>query len=103
MPIYGAPAANELLPCAFWPVPPGPPPHEVAAAGAPPILVIGTTGDPATPYAYSERVAAALDRGTLLTLDGAGHTATFQSSCILRHVQRYLVDEVSPPTDTRCS
>ena len=50
--------------------------HTVAlhATGAPPIVVIGTTRDPATPYAWAQGLARELDSGLLITRDGDGHT-----------------------------
>ncbi len=98
----GAPIANELLPCAFWPAPPGPVPQAVTASGAPPMLVIGTTGDPATPYSYAEAVAKTLEQATLLTHVGEGHTATFQSDCVLALVTDYLHNLTLPAAGTRC-
>ena len=50
--------------------------------GAPPILVVGTTNDPATPYAWAVSVAKELDRGVLLTHDGDDHVAYFYSACV---------------------
>ena len=48
-PLFGPPNVWGNLPCAYWPVPSAPLP-KITAAGAPPILVVGTTRDPATPY-----------------------------------------------------
>jgi len=101
-PDLGAPIANELLPCAFWPAPPGPVPQVVRASHTAPILVIGTTGDPATPYSYAEAVAQTLERATLLTHEGEGHTATFQSACVRVLVDAYLHDLTMPEAGTRC-
>jgi pimeloyl-ACP methyl ester carboxylesterase len=63
------------LVCADWPVKPTGSPHRVHATGAPPILVLGTTGDPATPYAWAVSLAGQLQRGVLITWRGQGHTA----------------------------
>ena len=49
--------------------------RRVTAKGAPPIVVLGTTGDPATPYAWAQSLAGQLPGGVLLTLRGQGHTA----------------------------
>lgn len=99
---FGRIAANELLPCAFWPQS-GHRPHLVRARGAPPILVIGSTGDAATPYEQAERVARDLQRGALLTVDLAGHIALGDSACATEAASRYLVDLVTPAPGTRCS
>ena len=63
------------LECAAWPETPTPPQRPVRAQGAPPILVIGTTGDPVTPYENAVAVAHQLASGVLLTNKANGHTA----------------------------
>jgi len=89
--------------CAVWPVPPTRPVGPVAAPGAPPILVVGTTNDPATPYAWAVSVAKELDRGVLLTHEGDDHVAYFYSACVRADVQTYLVSGQTPPSGTVCS
>jgi hypothetical protein len=89
--------------CAFWPVPPKGVAAPLSAPGAPPILVVGTTNDPATPYVWAERLAAELGSGVLLTRVGDGHTAYGAgNACIDRAVERYLIELVAPPPGTRC-
>ena len=102
-PRFGASIANEMLPCAFWPAEPDPVNGPVSAEGAPPILVIGGTGDPATPLAQAERVAEGLADGHLLVYEGEGHTAFRRSACIDDVVERYLIDGELPEPGTRCS
>ena len=102
-PRFGASIANEMLPCAFWPAEPDPVNGPVRAEGAPPILVIGGTGDPATPLAQAERVAAGLADASLLVYEGEGHTAFGRSSCIDDVVERYLIRGEVPEDGTRCS
>lgn len=102
-PRFGAYVAWGNLPCGLWPVPAQDRAAAVHAPGAAPILVVGTTRDPATPYAFARNLARELDSGRLLTFDGDGHTAYRQGSdCIDRAVDRYLVDGVLPPPGTRC-
>ena len=79
-PVFGPLLAWGEAGCAVWPVPPTRPVGPVAAPGAPPILVVGTTNDPATPYAWAVSVAKELDRGVLLTHDGDDHVAYFYSA-----------------------
>jgi pimeloyl-ACP methyl ester carboxylesterase len=68
-----------------------------------PILVIGTTLDPATPYANARRVAHLLGNATLLTHDGYGHTSEADPShCVERATSTYLVDLTTPPKGTVC-
>lgn len=89
--------------CAFWPVPAVSTPRPLTAPGAPPILVVGTTGDPATPYPWAVHLAQLLQSGVLLTWRGEGHTAYHRgSSCIDGAVDRYLVDLQAPARGTTC-
>ena len=74
------------------------------AAGADPILVIGTTEDPAAPFAWSVALAEQLQSGTLLTYDGFGHTAYGHSTtCVTDAVDTYLLTGHPPNADTICS
>jgi pimeloyl-ACP methyl ester carboxylesterase len=102
-PVFGAFIAWGGLPCATWPVPPQGTPQPVAAAGADPILVVGTTRDPATPYEWATSFARQLESGRLLTFVGDGHTAYRRgSACIDDAVDRYLLEGRLPARGTRC-
>jgi pimeloyl-ACP methyl ester carboxylesterase len=91
-----------LSTCAFWPVPTTTEPHEINVDGLPPILVISTTNDPATPYEAGVDLARQLG-GTLLTFEGTQHTVGFQGEgCVDDIAARYLIDVVVPPPGTRC-
>jgi predicted alpha/beta hydrolase family esterase len=70
--------------------------------GGPPILVIGSTGDAATPYEQAVAVARTLDSGRLLTVELEGHVALSSSDCAVEVATRYLVDLRLPPAGTRC-
>jgi pimeloyl-ACP methyl ester carboxylesterase len=95
---FGAALANELLPCAF--LPEGTfQPHRVVAEGTPPILVVGSTGDAATPYQQAEEVAHTLAEGVLLTVHAEGHVALGDSECATAAITRYLVDLALPAAD----
>ena len=102
-PVFGPLLAWGEAACAVWPAPPTRPVGPVAAPGAPPILVVGTTEDPATPYAWAVNVAKELGRGVLLTHDGDDHVAYFYSACVRGYVQTYLVSGVTPPAGTTCT
>ena len=101
-PVFGPLLAWGEAGCAVWPAPPTRTVGPVAAPGAPPILVVGTTNDPATPYAWAVSVAKELDRGVLLTRDGDDHVAYFYSACVRADVQTYLVSGQTPPPGTTC-
>lgn len=94
----------SMLPgCETWPVQSTRTPAPVHASGAAPILVVGTTGDPATPYAWAQALADQLDSGRLLTWKGEGHTAYGRSgACIGDAVDAYLVDGTLPAEGTVC-
>lgn len=101
-PRLGAAVANEVLPCAFWAVPPTREPSPVRPEGLAPVLVVGTTGDVATPYEDAVRVAENLPGAVLLTYEGEGHTAT-ASTCVDRAVETYLVELELPESGTVCT
>ncbi len=89
-------------PCAFWPVPATGRPHRASAPGVAPILVISTTGDPATPYTDGVHLAEQLN-ASLLTVEGTQHTAAFYGdACVDDIVVEYLIDLKLPPRDARC-
>ena len=90
------------LVCPQWPVAPAPKLPKITARGARPIVVIGTTGDPATPYEYAVGMANQLDSGVLVSLHGFGHLAYGQSPCVRKVVQAYLNGDVVPPNRTTC-
>lgn len=100
-PIFGADFGGNG--CLDWPVPPLREPAPIAAEGAGPIVVIGTTGDPATPYAWAQSLADQLDDSVLLTFEGNGHTAYGRSGgCIEGQVNAFLVDGTVPEDGLTC-
>ncbi len=101
-PRFGAAAVYSSLDCAFWPFHPSHDPVAPVATGAPPILVVGTTGDPATPYAWAQKLAQELSSGVLLTRTGEGHTAYGKSACIDGLVDAYLLTLAVPSAGTIC-
>jgi pimeloyl-ACP methyl ester carboxylesterase len=72
------------------------------AVGAPPVLVIGTTGDPATPYAWAVRLTESFDRAVLFTVEGDGHTAYTTVDCVTEVVDAYLIDLLLPADGASC-
>ncbi|MGW0457264.1 alpha/beta hydrolase [Streptomyces tendae] len=103
-PVFGEGLAWSSLNCAYWPVKPTGEPHRIEAAGATPIVVVGTTRDPATPYRWAEALSAQLASGHLLTYEGDGHTAYGRgSSCIDSAINTYLLRGTAPEDGKRCS
>ncbi|MFF8643418.1 alpha/beta hydrolase [Streptomyces sp. NPDC015345] len=103
-PVFGEGLAWSSLNCAYWPVKPTGEPHRIKAEGAAPIVVVGTTRDPATPYHWAEALAAQLSSGRLLTYEGDGHTAYGRGSeCVDSAINRYLLEGTAPADGKRCS
>ena len=73
------------------------------AEGAAPILVIGNTGDPATPYDWSVALAESLASAVLFTVEAEGHTAFLSIDCVEPVVVAYLVDLEVPEPGESCS
>ena len=109
-----APAFNKAAPrfspstvgsytCTFFP-PSEDPMAKVTGKGAGPILVMGTTGDPATPLASTRKMAAALAKGHLVVVKAEGHTGYHANACSGSVVDDYLIDPVGkvPPAGTTC-
>ncbi|MFE5995368.1 alpha/beta hydrolase [Streptomyces sp. NPDC056454] len=90
--------------CAQWPVDGEHETPETSAPGAGPILVIGTTGDPATPYEGAQRMADELGKGVgiMLTNKGEGHGAYGESDCVTRAVDDYFLEGRVPRDGTTC-
>lgn len=88
--------------CAFWPVPPTSTPHSVSVPGLAPVLVVSSTGDPATPYQAGVDLAKQLG-GALLTFNGTQHTVVFQGEqCVDDYAAAYLIDLKLPPPGASC-
>ncbi|WP_017569351.1 alpha/beta hydrolase [Nocardiopsis halotolerans] len=103
-PIFGPSLAWGALPCAYWPEEAVAPEREFDAEGAAPVMVVGTTRDSATPYAWSEALAEQLDPGFLLTRDGDGHTGyRMGDQCIDTHVDSYLIELTVPEDGMVCA
>lgn len=102
-PTYGRSFAFSLSTCSNWPIKTGNKTEALDAAGAPPILVIGTTRDPATPLRWAEAMAEQLESGILVRRDGDGHTGFNQgNSCVDSTVVDYFVEDKVPDGDVSC-
>ncbi|MGW3248885.1 alpha/beta hydrolase [Streptomyces sp. NPDC001070] len=102
-PQFGAYYNEDLTTCTRWLARPTQTPHRITAPGAPPILVVGTLRDPATPYDQAQALARQLSSGRLLTWNGDGHTAYQQgSTCVDTTVDDYLVHGRLPANGTVC-
>jgi hypothetical protein len=89
--------------CQNWPYKNVLQPAEIHAKGAAPIMVVGTTDDPATPYTGAVSLAKQLDSGFLVTRKGEGHTAYASgNNCIDDTVDAFLTKGTVPAKDPLC-
>jgi len=102
-PTFGAIFAYGLASCAGWPFQNDDVREPINAEGAAPILVIGTTRDPATPLEWAEGLASQLESGILVRRDGDGHTGyNVGNACVDDVVESYLVSARTPRSDVSC-
>jgi pimeloyl-ACP methyl ester carboxylesterase len=100
-PLIGPLFQYSDLTCAYWPVKPIGHVGPLTVDGAPPILVVGASGDPATPYAWAQSVHQQLVGSILLTRAGQGHAAG-DNVCINAAEEAYLISLTLPAPDTVC-
>src|SRR5262249_48131561 len=102
-PVFGRTFAWALTMCdGFRPRSDEPVPT-IHAKGAAPIVVVGTTRDPATPFRWAVALAHQLDSGVLVTRDGDGHTGYHRGNpCVDHAVESYLVSGVVPDNGLSC-
>jgi pimeloyl-ACP methyl ester carboxylesterase len=101
-PVFGPQLAYDTS-CASWPFPPTRTRAPITAAGSAPIIVVGTTNDPATPYVWAQALSKELQNGHLVTYKGQGHTAYNKSnSCVNDAVDNFFIDGTVPKKDPHC-
>jgi pimeloyl-ACP methyl ester carboxylesterase len=102
-PVFGRTFAWSLTMCDGFKPRSDEPVPTIDAAGAAPIVVIGTTRDPATPYRWAVALAHQLDSGVLISRDGDGHTGYHKGNpCVDNAVESYLVSGEVPRNDLSC-
>ncbi|MEV7004650.1 alpha/beta hydrolase [Streptomyces sp. NPDC093982] len=104
--IFGAYYAwTQLLQCTDWPIEGKATGPDVSAKGSAPIVLVGTTGDPATPYEGTRHMAEQLGAGVgiQVTSKGQGHGAYGTSTCVTNTVNAYLLHHVLPKNGTTCT
>ncbi len=77
-------------------------PVTITGAGAPTLLVIGNIGDPATPFASTQRMAGALASSALIAVESFDHGGYGTNDCVNGAVHRYLIDNEIPADEKRC-
>ena len=91
-PIFGPYLYLASLPCKYWKTGPQLPPMPLKNIDTDPVLVIGVTNDPATPYKWAQELAKVFVNAKLLTLDGDGHTGHNQgNNCVDSVVDSYFL------------
>jgi pimeloyl-ACP methyl ester carboxylesterase len=101
-PLFGPQFQFGYLVCAYWPVKPTGIIGPVSADGAAPILLVGATHDPATPYSEAQAVNRELAGSVLVTRDGYGHGSYALSDCARMMEDAYLLDLTVPAKGTVC-
>jgi pimeloyl-ACP methyl ester carboxylesterase len=102
-PDFGTDESWGGLPCLYWPYRGSSRSAPVHAPGTPTVLVVGSTNDPATPYAEAQAVAHQFPHAVLLTRRGSGHTAYDASACIRNYVDAFVEHGTLPPPNTVCA
>jgi pimeloyl-ACP methyl ester carboxylesterase len=102
-PVLGPYNAYGDITCSGWKVGPAPFPEPFSASSSGPLLMVATTGDPATPYEEALDLSKQLVNSHLVTFKGEGHTAYDQGhSCVDKAVDNYLVAGTVPASDPEC-
>ena len=102
-PVFGPAMDFGQTGCASWPYKSTRERVPIAASGSGPIVVVGTTNDPATPYVWAQNLAKELANGHLVTFKGEGHTAYNKSnSCVNNAVDNYFISGTVPTVDPLC-
>lgn len=101
--LFGGLAVWPLMVCSHW-VQGEEPPTGFTASGAPPIVVVGTVGDPATPYSWSQSLAQRLESATLVTYEGSGHGVYGfdRNECVDEVIDAYLLEGITPGSGHFC-
>jgi hypothetical protein len=74
----------------------------ISGKGAGPIVVVGTTGDAATPLSSTRKMAQGLEQGILIVVDANQHTGYGANSCVVKAVDEYLIKLTVPANETTC-
>ncbi len=102
-PVFGPVMGYDEFMCSIWPYQPTKAIGDFTAKGSAPIVVVGTVGDPATPYKWAVSFAKNLDNATLVTYEGEGHTAYGRSTkCVSEPIDRYLLNGNVPKAGLTC-
>ncbi|MFG2145594.1 alpha/beta hydrolase [Streptomyces sp. NPDC048696] len=101
-PMFGPEQVGAAVSCTGWPAGTDYI-RRIDRTGAPPVLLIGTRGDPATPYQWAAETARRLGKGVVLTYEGEGHGGYTASRCVREHADAFLLDGTLPDEGTSCA
>jgi pimeloyl-ACP methyl ester carboxylesterase len=103
LPIFGAAFAVGLPGCWKWPAALHPLRAPTSITGVPPVVLIGSTMDPATPYSQAVALQKVVSGSVLLTWESADHTAYGRgSACLDPPVTAYLTSLTVPKNGLEC-
>lgn len=103
-PIFGPYLAYAGLACRYFPNLSSVEQIEIKSLKTKPILIVGTTRDPATPYKWAQSLAKIFEGSILITLDGDGHAGHGRgSTCVDSAVDRYLLTGAMPKSELFCA
>jgi pimeloyl-ACP methyl ester carboxylesterase len=103
-PIFGPYLAYAGLACRYFPNLSSVEQIEIKSLKTKPILIVGTTRDPATPYKWAQSLAKIFEGSILITLDGDGHAGHGRgSTCVDSAVDRYLLTGATPKSELFCA
>ena len=103
-PVFGPYLNFAGLPCKYWKAKPQFPKISLEKINTSPLLIIGVTGDPATPYKWAQSLTKSFLNAKLLTLKGEGHTGHNRGNkCIDSAVDNYFLTGKIPQTPLICA
>lgn len=98
-----SPFWSDVTSCLGWPARVRNPQHRLSIRNTPTILIVKSAADVATPQAWNFAVAKQIRNSVLLSYDGIGHGQYFRSTCAQGHIEKYLIDLVTPAPGTHCA
>lgn len=102
-PVLGPVFGYDDAMCSRWPYQAERRVGNFKATGSDLIVVVGTKGDPATPYAWAQDLSSSLENATLITWEGEGHTAYARSTdCVSDPINAYLLNGSAPEKNLIC-
>ncbi|MGP9017441.1 alpha/beta hydrolase [Streptomyces sp. BR1] len=101
-PMFGPEQVGAAVSCTGWPAGTDYI-RRIDRTGAPSVLLIGTRGDPATPYQWAAETARRLGKGVVLTYEGEGHGGYTASRCVREHADAFLLEGTLPAEGTSCA